>query len=101
MNGKKGNCKYLNEVWNRIRILEYDKAQFEKIRENKRVLRKIQLRWMLSIFGISTVLALTLYLKLGFDIVLLMISTFIFLIASQLYEYLSFREIRRKIYYEH
>ena len=101
MNGKNDNRKYLNEVWNRVRILEYDKAQFEKIRENKRVLRKIQLRWMLSIFGVSTVLALTLYLELGFDILSLIISTFIFLIASQLYEYLSFREIRRKIDYEH
>ena len=101
MNGKNDNRKYLNEVWNRVRILEYDKAQFEKIRENKRVLRKIQLRWMLSIFGVSTVLALASYFKLGVDILSLTISTFIFLIASQLYEYLSFREIRRKIDYEH
>ena len=101
MNGKNDNRKYLNEVWNRVRILEYDKAQFEKIRENKRVLRKIQLRWMLSIFGVSTVLALASYFKLGVDILSLIISTFIFLIASQLYEYLSFREIRRKIDYEH
>ena len=101
MNGKNDNRKYLNEVWNRVRILEYDKAQLEKIRENKRVLRKIQLRWMLSIFGVSTVLALASYFKLGVDILSLTISTFIFLIASQLYEYLSFREIRRKIDYEH
>ena len=101
MNGKNDNRKYLNEVWNRVRILEYDKAQFEKIRENKRVLRKIQLRWLISIFGVSTVLALASYFKLGVDILSLTISTFIFLIASQLYEYLSFREIRRKIDYEH
>lgn len=101
MNGKNDNRKYLNEVWNRVRILEYDKAQLEKVRKNERVLRKIQLRWMLLIFGVSTVLALTLYLELGVDILSLIISTFIFLIASQLYEYLSFREIRRKIDYEH
>lgn len=101
MNGNKDNHKYLDEVWNRVRILEYDKSQLEKIRENKRVLRKIQLRWFLLIFGVSTVLALTLYFKLGLEIVSLTISTFVFLSASQLYEYFSFREIRRKIYYEH
>lgn len=100
MNGNEDNRKYVNEVWNRVRVKEYDKAQIEKVRENKRVLRKIQLRWILSIFGVSAVLALALYFKFGVEMELLTISTLIFLIASQLYEYFLFREIKRRIYYE-
>ncbi|MEW8973032.1 MAG: hypothetical protein AB2375_02465 [Tissierellaceae bacterium] len=95
------NRKYLDEVWRRIRILEYDDAQIKRVRENKRLVRKIQLRWTLWIFGIPTAIALALFFKCGIEVISLGISTLVFLIASQVYEYLSFIEVRRKIYYEH
>lgn len=101
MDGKEDNRKYLNEVWRRVNVLEYDKAQIEKVKENKRKLKKIQLRWILSIFGAPTIFSLILFLKIGIGIVQLTAATLVFLIASQVYEYFLFREIKRRIYYEY
>ncbi len=101
MEGREDNRKYLNEVWRRVNILEYDKAQIEKIKENKRTLREIQLRWILSIFGAPIILSLILLLKIGIGIGLLATLTLVFLIASQVYEYFLFREVKRRIYYEY
>jgi hypothetical protein len=101
MDEKEDNRKYLNEVWRRVNVLEYDKAQIEKVRENKRALRKIQLRWILSIFGLPIILSLIIFFKVGIKIGSLAILTLAFLIASQVYEYFLFKEVKRRIYYEY
>jgi hypothetical protein len=101
MEGREDNRKYLDEVWRRVDVLEYDKAQIEKVKENKRKLKKIQLRWILLIFGMPIILSLILFLKIGIGIVQLTIVTLVFLIASQAYEYFLFLEVKRRIYYEY
>ena len=101
MEGREDNRKYLDEVWKRVNVLEYDKVQIEKIKENKRKLKKIQLRWILLIFGMPIILSLILFLRTGVGIVQLTAVTLVFLIASQIYEYFLFREVKRRIYYEY
>jgi len=100
MDSWENDHKYINEIWRRINIKEYDKIQLQKIKENKKTLKRIRIRWMTSTFGISSAVSLTLYFKFGMGMKLILMSTLIFLVSSQLYEYFSFKEIKRRIYRE-
>jgi hypothetical protein len=91
------NRQYLNEVWRKVRIQEYDRYQLEKIKENKKILRKIEMKLSCIIFGSLTFISLILYFILGLSMELVSVCIPAFLLGAQVYEYLSVREIKRRI----
>ncbi|MDU5080186.1 hypothetical protein CIW83_04665 [Tissierella sp. P1] len=100
MRSEENNRKYLNEVWRRVRVQEYDRYQLDKIKENKKFLRMIEIKLSLSIFGGLSFLSLILYFILGVSMEWLIICISAFLIGAEIYDYLSFNEAKRRIYYE-
>ena len=40
MDSRENDHKYINEIWRRINIKEYDKIQLQKIKENKKTLKR-------------------------------------------------------------
>ena len=65
MRSEENNRDYLNEVWRRVRVQEYDKYQLEKITENKKFLRRIEIKLSLLIFGGLSFISVILYFILG------------------------------------
>ncbi|MBU5313766.1 hypothetical protein KQI38_17210 [Tissierella carlieri] len=100
MRPDENNREYLNEVWRRVRVQEYDRYQLDKIKENKKFLRMIEIKLSLSIFGGLSFLSLILYFILGVSMEWLIICISAFLIGAEIYDYLSFSEAKRRIYYE-
>jgi hypothetical protein len=94
------NREYLNEVWKRVRVHDYDRFQLEKIKENKKLSRQIEIKLSCLVFGSLSFISLILYFILGISIELLIICIPIFLIGAQIYEYLSFNETKRRIHCE-
>ncbi|MBU5436449.1 hypothetical protein KQI42_00430 [Tissierella sp. MSJ-40] len=94
------NRQYLNEVWRKVRIQEYDRYQLEKIKQNKRILRKIEIRLFCLIFGSLAFISLILYFILGLSMEWLSICVPAFLLGAQVYEYWSIKETKRRIYCE-
>ena len=100
MRPEENNRDYLNEVWRRVRVQEYDKYQLEKITENKKFVRRMEIKLSLLIFGSLSVISIILYFILGISMEWLIICISAFLIGAETYDYLSFNEAKRRIYYE-
>lgn len=94
------NSQYLSEIWSKVRIQEYDRHQLEKAEENKKLLRNIEIRMSCFVFGSLSIMSILLYFILGVSMVWLIICIPAFLSAAQLYEYVRFKVIKRRIYLE-
>lgn len=92
--------QYVSEIWRRVKILEYDKYQLEKAKENKKLLRNIEIKMSCIVFGSLSFMSLVLYFILGISMVWLMICIPAFLSAAQIYEYIRFKVVKRRIYLE-
>ncbi|WP_353093163.1 hypothetical protein [Tissierella praeacuta] len=92
--------RYLNEIWKKVRTHEYDRYQLEKTKENKKLLRRIEIKLSLLIFGSLAFISLMLYFILGISMEMLMICIPAFLLGAQVYEYLTFYETKRRIFCE-
>ncbi len=94
------NNQYISEIWSKVRIQEYDRYQLEKAEENKKLLRNIEIRMSCLVFGSLSLISLLLYFILGVSMVWLIICIPAFLTAAQIYEYVRFVIVKRRIYLE-
>ncbi len=100
MHSEKNSRQYLDEIWTKVRVQEYDRYQLEKAEKNKRLLRKIEIKMSCLVFGSLALMSLILYFIFGISMQLLIICASAFLLGTQVYEYLSFMEAKRRIYLE-
>ncbi|SCG82039.1 hypothetical protein DW1_0419 [Proteiniborus sp. DW1] len=92
--------QYLDEIWKKVRVQEYDRYQLEKAEENKKILRKMEIKLSCLVFGCLGFMSLILYFILGFSMEWLVMCIPAFLIGVQFFEYLSFILAKRRIYFE-
>ena len=95
------NSQYVSEVWSKVRILEYDRYQLEKAKENKRLLKSIEIKISCFLFGSLSFMSILLYYIFGVSMEWLIICIPAFLSAAQIYEYVRFIIVKRRIYLEH
>lgn len=100
MHSEESNHQFVNEIWRRVRIQEYERYQLEKAEANRRLLRRMEIQMSCLLFGSFSLISLILYLILGFGMTWLIICAPTFLLGVQVYEYLTFEMVKRRIYLE-
>lgn len=96
----RNNRQYLNEVWKRVRLQEYERNQIKKVEERNKTLRKMELKLFCKVFGSLSLMSFIFYLILGLNSVGFAICVSAYLIGAQIYDYLNFNEAKRRSHSE-
>lgn len=77
---------FIDGVFSKVRWIEHERQEEEKIRKNERILRKKRIRTGLSILGASAVIVFFLILGMGVNMISVILCGTILLLGAALYE---------------